>query len=109
MTRLPCWYVLVLSAPLPSALGAGDWPRFRPTKRPENSHATPPPVTDGARVFAVFGDGSFAALDYAGGVRWTNRTIKHFSLHGLAASPILYRDLLIMPFDGTSPGRDSQR
>src|SRR4051795_12720693 len=29
MTRLPRWCVLVLIAPLPSALGAGDWPRFR--------------------------------------------------------------------------------
>jgi outer membrane protein assembly factor BamB len=185
MTRLPSWCVLVAIAPLPAALGAGDWPRFRgptgqglyadgdlplrwsasdnvawktdlpgegrsspivhgdrvflttatdqgascrvlcldrrtgrlrwdrevfrqvpPTKRPENSHATPTPVTDGAGVFAVFGDGSFAALDYSGSVRWTNRTVKHFSLHGLAASPILYRDLLLMPFDGTSPGPD---
>src|SRR5262249_15954550 len=49
---------------------------------------------------------SFAAVDFSGKVVWTNRTIKHFSLHGLAASPILYRDLLIMPFDGSSPGSD---
>src|SRR5262249_10386153 len=133
MTRLPRWCVLVVIAPLPSALGAGDWPRFRgptgqglyadgdlplrwsatenvagtppppgearppptapgarvflttatdrgascrvlcldrrtgrllwdrevfrqapPTKRPENSHATPTPVTDGTGVFTVF-------------------------------------------------------
>ena len=76
------------------------------TKRPENTYATPTPVTDGTNVFAVFADGSFAAVDYAGAVVWTNRTIKHFSLHGLAASPILYQDLLIMPFDGTSTGPD---
>jgi outer membrane protein assembly factor BamB len=75
-------------------------------KRPENSDATPTPVTDGRHVFAVFGDGSFAAVDYAGNVAWTNRTIKHFSLHGLAASPVLYQDLLIMPFDGSNPGQD---
>lgn len=77
-----------------------------PRTRPENSYATPTPVTDGTRVFAVFAEGSFAAVDFTGEVVWTNRTIKHFSLHGLAASPILYRHLLIMPFDGSSPGSD---
>jgi outer membrane protein assembly factor BamB len=67
----------------------------------ENSHASPTPVTDGERVYAVFSDGSFAALTYDGTVAWTNRSHKHKSQHGLGASPLLHDGLLIMPFDGS--------
>ena len=35
-------------------------------KEGRNSYATPTPATDGERVYACFGDGSFAALDFAG-------------------------------------------
>jgi len=65
-----------------------------------NSYATPTPVTDGNTVFAVFGGGGFAALDFNGNVKWTNTTVLDFySQHGLSASPILYNDLLILPVD----------
>jgi len=72
-------------------------------KREQNSYATPTPATDGERVYAVFSDGGFAALDFDGNIVWTNRDYEYFSQHGLGASPILYEDLLIMPFDGSSP------
>jgi outer membrane protein assembly factor BamB len=75
-------------------------------KQEKNSYATPTPVTDGARVYAVFGDGSIAALTVDGQVEWTNRDIKFYSQHGLGASPILVGDLLVMPFDGSSAGPD---
>ncbi len=43
-------------------------------KEGRNTYATPTPVTDGARVYASFGDGSFAAVDAVNGkVVWTNR------------------------------------
>lgn len=71
-------------------------------KEAKNSYATPTPVTDGRQVFAVFGDGSMAALDFSGGVLWTNREIQFYSRHGLGASPILHDGLLIMPFDGSN-------
>ncbi len=74
--------------------------------REKNSPATPTPVTDGEHVYAVFGDGSVAALKMTGEVAWTNREIKFTSVHGLGASPILYGDLLIMPYDGSSGGSD---
>jgi len=61
-----------------------------------NSYATPTPVTDGKTVFAVFSGGSFVALDFAGNIRWVNNDLKYYSQHGLAVSPILYDDLLIM-------------
>jgi len=42
-------------------------------KQDKNSYATPTPVTDGEKVYAVFGDGSFAAVTFDGDVAWTNR------------------------------------
>lgn len=75
-------------------------------KNAKNSFATPTPVTDGEHVYAVFNDGSIAALTVEGKPAWTYREIKHHSQHGLAASPILYHDTLIMPYDGSSPGPD---
>jgi len=72
-------------------------------KERKNSHATPTPVTDGEKVYVVFSSGSFAALKLDGSVAWTNREVKHYSRHGLGASPIVYRNLLIMPFDGSNP------
>lgn len=72
-------------------------------KEGKNSYATPTPATDGKHVFAVFGDGSVAALDFEGAVVWTNREIQHYSRHGLGASPILHGNLLIMPYDGSNP------
>ncbi len=71
-------------------------------KREQNSYASPTPVTDGERVFAVFGGGSIAALDFDGEVLWTNRDFDFFSEHGLGASPILYKDLLIVTYDPSS-------
>ena len=51
--------------------GAVLWNKevFRQTpghRNNRNSYATPTPCTDGERVYAVFGDGSFAALDFGG-------------------------------------------
>lgn len=77
-------------------------------KEARNSYATPTPVTDGNRVYAVFADGSFIAVDFDGKVIWTNRSFKYYSQHGLAVSPILYKDLLILPFDHSSEG-DNKR
>jgi outer membrane protein assembly factor BamB len=71
-------------------------------KQRENSYATPTPVTDGTLVYAVFADGSIVALDFKGNVAWTNREAEFYSHHGLGSSPILYRDLLIMTFDGSA-------
>ena len=77
-------------------------------KEKKNSYATPTPATDGKRVYAVFADGSIAALDFAGKVVWTNREHGYYSQHGLGASPVLYGGLLIMAFDGSSDGADKK-
>lgn len=71
-------------------------------KRRENSYATPTAVTDGKRVYAVFGSGLIAGLDVGGKLLWTNREVEFYSHHGLGSSPTIYENLLIMPFDGSS-------
>lgn len=52
-------------------------------KEGRNSYATPTPATDAERIYACFGDGSFAALNFAGEVVWTNRDDKFYGQHGL--------------------------
>lgn len=93
--------------------GAVRWNRevFRQeTRRKEgrNSYATPTPATDGRLVYACFGDGSFAALDFTGEVRWINRDHRFYSQHGLGTAPILQDGLLIMARDGSSDGEDKK-
>jgi outer membrane protein assembly factor BamB len=75
-------------------------------KEGKNSYATPTPVTDGKFVYAFFGSGTAVCVDFDGNVIWVNPEYPFYSQHGLGASPILYKDLLIMPFDGSSPGED---
>jgi outer membrane protein assembly factor BamB len=72
-------------------------------KESKNSYATPTAATDGQHVFVVFGDGSMAALTMGGEIAWTNRDVKFYSRHGLGASPLVYSNLVIMPFDGSNP------
>lgn len=76
-------------------------------KNGRNSYATPTPCTDGERVYAVFGDGSFGALNLEGGIVWVNRDFPFYSEHGLGTSPILWQDLLIMARDGSQAPPDT--
>lgn len=75
-------------------------------KAGQNSYASATPVTDGERLYILAADGSLAALSTAGDVLWTNREFKYYSQHGLGVSPILYGDLVIVPFDWSSRGPD---
>jgi outer membrane protein assembly factor BamB len=57
-------------------------------------------VTDGERVYAVFGTGQVAAVDMTGRAVWTRnlgKDISPFDIQwGNGSSPFLYRDLLIL-------------
>jgi outer membrane protein assembly factor BamB len=77
-------------------------------KEGRNTFATPTPATDGNLVYACFGDGSFAALDFAGRVAWTNRDYPFYGQHGLGTSLLLHDGLLIMARDGSSDGEDKK-
>ena len=84
------------------------FPQVPRRKERRNSYATPTPCTDGTAVFACFGDGSFAALDFDGTVLWINRDFPFYGQHGLGTSPILYGNLLIMARDGSSDGEEKK-
>ncbi len=71
-------------------------------KEGKNSYATPTPVTDGQTIWAVFGDGSVAAVNRNGTLQWTNRETEFYSRHGLGASPLLVNGLVVMPYDGSN-------
>jgi outer membrane protein assembly factor BamB len=75
--------------------------------RRQNSYATPTPVTDSERVYAVFFDGTAVAIDFDGNILWKNSDFNFYSLHGLGASPLLANGLLVMPFDGSSRDQET--
>jgi outer membrane protein assembly factor BamB len=49
-------------------------------------------------------DGRILAADMEGKVVWTNSDFDYYSQHGLAVSPVLHEDLVIVAFDWSSPG-----
>lgn len=78
-------------------------------KEKRNSHSTPTPVTDGKAVYAFFSAGGAVALDFDGKVLWKNTDLQFYSRHGLGSSPILHKDLLIMPWDHSTLDMSQER
>jgi len=74
-----------------------------------NSYASPTPVGEPRtsnpepnRVYVTFGSPGTAALDAeTGAVLWTRRDLECNHFRGAGSSPIVFRDLLIMHFDGS--------
>ena len=67
-----------------------------------NTYASPTPVIEEGRVYVTFGSPGTAALDTATGeVLWTRRDLECNHFRGAGSSPILFRNLLIMHFDGS--------
>ena len=69
---------------------------------PFNTYASPTPVVEPGRVYVTFGSPGTAALDAkTGEVLWTRRDFECNHFRGAGSSPIVFRDLLIMHFDGS--------
>src|SRR5687767_2241645 len=69
---------------------------------PFNSYASPTPVIEPGRVYVTFGSPGTAALDTrTGKVLWERRDFECNHFRGAGSSPILFRDLLILHFDGS--------
>jgi outer membrane protein assembly factor BamB len=67
-----------------------------------NSAGSPTPVIEEGRVYITFGSPGTACLDTENGkVLWERRDIECNHYRGAGSSPIIYRDLLIMNFDGS--------
>ena len=77
-------------------------------KSQQNSYATSTPATDGKRIYVVACDGRILAVSMDGAVEWTNSDFDYYSEHGLAISPVLYGDLVIVCFDWSSPGPNTK-
>jgi outer membrane protein assembly factor BamB len=78
-----------------------DQPQSMGDAQTYNSYASPTPVIEAGRVYAHFGSAGTACLDTATGkVLWTRRDLPCNHHRGAASSPVLFRNLLILTFDG---------
>jgi outer membrane protein assembly factor BamB len=69
---------------------------------PFNTYGSPTPAADADRVYVTFGSPGTAALDAkTGKVLWTRRDFVCNHYRGAGSSPIVFRDRLIMHFDGS--------
>jgi len=80
------------------------WRREVPRNRADrlqkpNNPASPSPVTDGENVFVFFQDFGLLAYDKDGKERWRVPLGPFNSYYGMAASPILVDDLVVLPCD----------
>lgn len=67
-----------------------------------NTYASPTPVIEPGRIYVTFGSPGTAAVDTATGkVVWERRDLECNHFRGAGSSPILFRDLLIMHYDGS--------
>lgn len=95
---------------LDAETGETNWLRRigmnRSRKHLRNSWASSTPCTDGERVYVGFADKeryTMAAFDLDGTLVWRRKLGPYESQHGLGASPIIFRDLLIVPNDQDGP------
>jgi outer membrane protein assembly factor BamB len=69
---------------------------------PFNTYASPTPVIERGRVYITFGSPGTACIDTATfKVLWQRRDLECNHFRGSGSSPIIFRDLLIMNFDGS--------
>ena len=69
---------------------------------PFNTYASPTPVAEPGRVYVTFGSPGTAAIDTrTGKVLWERRDLECNHFRGAGSSPIIFRNLLIMHFDGS--------
>jgi outer membrane protein assembly factor BamB len=69
---------------------------------PFNTYASPTPVLESGRVYVTFGAAGTACLDSkTGKVIWSRTDLECNHFRGPGSSPILYKNLLIMNFDGS--------
>ncbi len=69
--------------------------------------AVPTPATDGKHVFALFGTGDLVCVDFDGRPVWVRSLAQEYgpfrNRWGMAASPVLVGDLLVVLVDHSGP------
>jgi outer membrane protein assembly factor BamB len=69
---------------------------------PFNTYASPTPVIEQGRVYITFGSPGTAAIDTKTfKVLWERRDFECNHFRGSGSSPIIFRDMLLMHFDGS--------
>lgn len=69
---------------------------------PFNTYASPTPVIEKGRVYITFGSPGTACIDTSTfKVLWERRDFECNHFRGSGSSPIIFRDLLLMHFDGS--------
>ena len=81
--------------------GEEQWQQGLPYSNKETTHGQNPPcsgspTTDGKLVYASFGSAGVLACNFSGKVVWKRNLGKLAHVFGLATTPVLYRDLLII-------------
>jgi outer membrane protein assembly factor BamB len=92
---------------LARADGKQLWEAFAPDARPEqvkdkNGWASGTPCTDGERVYAYFGQHGLFCVNFDGKQVWHQPFGLMDAYHGMACSPLLYRDRIIIYQDHRS-------
>ncbi|HWB00924.1 MAG TPA: PQQ-binding-like beta-propeller repeat protein, partial [Pirellulales bacterium] len=72
---------------------------IEPNVRDKNGFASATPVTDGERVIAFFGNGGLVCYDFQGHQQWHHPLPGFNTTWGTGASPLLYRDEVILVHD----------
>ena len=83
-----------------------DWKLFEVAQpqyaHPFNTYASPTPVIEEGRVYITFGSAGTAAIDTKTfRVLWERRDIECNHFRGAGSSPVIFRNLLLMHFDGS--------
>jgi len=69
---------------------------------PFNTYASPTPAIEPGRVYVTFGSPGTAAIDTATGkVLWERRDFQCNHYRGAGSSPVIFRDLLLLHYDGS--------
>jgi outer membrane protein assembly factor BamB len=77
-----------------------------PEVHEKHNLATPSPVTDGQRLYALFGTGQLVALDFSGKLIWKRNLTEYGAFNvnwGHGGSPIVYKDMVILQLYHASP------
>jgi len=73
-----------------------------PGKHSLNSYATPTPVIEKGFVYVHYGSSGTACINTSNGsIVWTRIDLKCKHVQGPASSPVLYKNLLILHYEGT--------
>ncbi|NMC36876.1 MAG: PQQ-binding-like beta-propeller repeat protein [Bacteroidales bacterium] len=73
-----------------------------PGKHDFNSYATPTPCIEKGSVYVHFGSLGTACINTSDGtVRWKRTDLKCKHVQGPGSSPVMYKDLLILHYEGT--------